>query len=112
MKPAHHRGRYHVGSRQVRRAAEANPLTLCWFCRQPLHAHKPHASGEPARWNAGHTIDGSESYQLWLTPLITVADCERAAAGDWLAPQASTCNMRAGRALQDARRTITTRNWT
>ena len=111
MKAAHHRGRYEVAARQVRAIANANPLTLCWRCRKPLNQHRAHRTGKPATWTAGHTVDGSSSYHPWTRALITSAQCEEAAAGDWLAPEASVCNYRDGRATQDAQRIVTTRAW-
>ena len=57
-KGAHHRGTYHVDSRRVRAAANANPGTTCWRCGRTLAEHPPHRNGAPAHWTAGHIIDG------------------------------------------------------
>lgn len=55
-KKPHYRGSYHVQSRRIRQAAEADPSTRCWRCgltMQQIRARKP-----KARWTAGHLIDG------------------------------------------------------
>jgi hypothetical protein len=84
-KPAHYSGSYHVRSRAVRQAANANPLTRCWRCGLTLAEHKPHKSGKPARWQAGHLVDSDPT-----SPLL---------------PEASTCNTRAGAKLRHRTRT-------
>ena len=81
MKPPHHAGGYHVQARQVRDAANANPDTRCWRCGLTLAEHRPHRNGKPATWTAGHVIDGQ--------------------VGGVLLPEASTCNAKAGRAMQN-----------
>lgn len=83
-KPAHYRGTFHVRSRQVREAAAADPLTRCWRCGLTLHEHKPHKTGRPATWTAGHLRDGDPT-----SPLL---------------PEASTCNKSAGTRLSNERR--------
>lgn len=89
VKPAHYRGNYHVTARAVRQAAYANPDTRCWRCGLKLQDHRPHKNGKPARWTAGHVVDGQ--------------------AGGPLAPEASTCNFRAGAVAGNAARTSSTR---
>ena len=83
-KGAHHRGDYHVRSRQVRDQANADPTTTCWRCGRTLAQHPPHKNGKPARWTAGHLIDGDPTSPL--------------------APEASTCNYSAGATTGNARR--------
>jgi hypothetical protein len=94
-KPAHYAGDYQARAAQVRAAANANPETVCWRCGLYLDQHAPHASGAPVAWQAGHVHDGDP-----LSPLL---------------PEASTCNSRAGRALQSPgpppRHIVTTRDW-
>jgi hypothetical protein len=92
VKAPHHSGTHEVASRKVRAVANANPLTLCWRCHRRIDQHVDHHNGKPPRWTAGHTVTASTTAQPWLTPMISVADCEQAAAGDWLAPEISTCN--------------------
>jgi hypothetical protein len=75
-KAAHHRGGYQVQARRVTLAAYADPSTQCWRCGKTLNQHAPHKDGTPARWTAGHLVDG--------------------AAGGDLAPEASVCNYSAG----------------
>lgn len=91
VKPAHYRGSYHVTSRRVRQAAQADPLTRCWRCGRTLAEHPPHRNGAPARWMAGHIVDG----------LI----------GGPLAPEASTCNLSAGATAGNQRRGRTLLRW-
>ena len=83
-KGAHHRGTYHVESRRVRDAANADPTTKCWRCGLTLDAHAPHANGSRPRWQAGHVIDSDPTSPL--------------------APEASTCNSSAGAAVGNMRR--------
>lgn len=92
VKPAHYRGGYHVAARRVRQAANADPATTCWRCGRTLAEHKPHKTGKPARWMAGHIIDGQ--------------------AGGPLLPEASTCNLEAGARYGNRKRQrVTSRNW-
>ena len=72
----HYRGSYHVRSRQVRDAANADPSTRCWRCGRTLAMHEPHKNGKPARWTAGHIRDSDPTSPL--------------------AAEASTCNKAAG----------------
>lgn len=83
-KGAHHRGTYHVDSRRVRAAANANPGTTCWRCGRTLAEHPPHRNGAPAHWTAGHIIDGDPTSPL--------------------APEVSTCNYTAGAVTGNQRR--------
>ncbi len=83
-KAAHHRGTYHVDSRRVRDAANSDPLTKCWRCGLTIDEHQPHRNGKPARWQAGHLIDGDPASPL--------------------APEASTCNGSAGGTLGNTRK--------
>ncbi len=71
-----HSGDYQHRARRVVQLAKLNPATRCWRCGLTLAEHKPHRNGRPARWTAGHTVDGDSSYPL--------------------APEASTCNYSAG----------------
>ena len=83
-KAAHHRGDYHVRSRQVRERANADPTTTCWRCGLTLDEHEPHRDGKAATWTAGHIIDGDPTSPL--------------------APEASTCNYSAGARSGNQRR--------
>ena len=95
-KPAHYAGDYEVRAARCRAAANADPNTVCWRCGLFLDQHAPHSNGKPATWQAGHVRDGDPT-----SPLL---------------PEASTCNVRAGRALQGAAappppHIVTTRQW-
>lgn len=91
-KKPHHSGTHEANSRRVRAAAQANPLTICWRCQRTLALHPAHRDGTPARWTAGHVIDGSTTAQPWPGPMTTSEHASQAARGDWLAPEASVCN--------------------
>ena len=52
----HYRGSYHVQSKRIRDAANANPNTRCWRCGLTLHQIRQ--TKPKARWTAGHIIDG------------------------------------------------------
>ena len=41
----HHRGTHQRHSAMVRRAARANPSTICWACGLTLDQHQPHTNG-------------------------------------------------------------------
>ena len=90
-KGAHHRGTYHVDSRRVRAAANANPGTTCWRCGRTLAEHPPHHTGKPATWHAGHVNDGE--------------------INGTLRAEASTCNIAAGNAAR-ARSSGRAQRWT
>lgn len=83
---AHHSGpRYAKGSALVRAAANATPGAVCWRCGKTLDQHRTR-TGKPDTWQAGHTQQGSRTWQLWL-------DVTRVPPpGDWLAPEARSCN--------------------
>lgn len=106
----HYAGTYQVDARNVKHAATANPLTLCWRCHRTLDQHPPHHNGNPAYWTAGHTQHGSTTAQPWTAPLITRAHCDQAAHGDYLAPEASVCNYGA-KDSTPVERIATTRHW-
>lgn len=63
-------------ARRVVADAIVDPSTVCWRCGRALDDHPPHPDGSPARWQAGHLVDGDP-----MSPL---------------AAEASTCNLRAG----------------
>lgn len=90
-KAPHHRGGYHVNARRVRQMANANPDTRCWRCGLTLAQHPPHKNGTPAKWTAGHVVDGQ--------------------VGGPLAPEASTCNYSAGATAGNQRRGGTDLTW-
>ena len=90
-KAPHHRGDYQVRARRITEQAKANPATTCWRCGQTLDQHAAHRNGKRPWWTAGHVRDGDPSSPL--------------------APEASTCNYRAGRAMQDVKRRVTSRTW-
>lgn len=81
-KKPHYTGSYHVQSRRIRDAANADPTTRCWRCRRTMaeiRARKPRA-----RWTAGHLIDGMKDGPL--------------------APECSPCNYAAGARLTHQKR--------
>lgn len=83
-----HKGAYDTQSRKLVAAARANPETRCWRCGRTLAEHRPHRTGRPATWHAGHLIDSM--------------------VGSPLLPEASTCNTKASvqaRRPRRARRT-------
>lgn len=88
----------------LRERAEADPSTRCWRCGRTLVEHEPHASGKPARWQAGHVDDPELA---WRTGAWRVGHTP-----PWL-PEVSTCNTRAGARKGNAtrRRLRTTRDW-
>ena len=90
-KGAHHSGGYHVHARRVREMAQANPDQRCWRCGRTLDEHKPHKNGKPAKWTAGHVVDGQ--------------------VGGPLAPEASTCNYTAGAIAGNQQRRRTDLTW-
>ena len=88
MAKPHHSGTYHVQSKRVRDAAYRDPGTRCWRCRLTLDQCKPHRNGKPARWTAGHLIDGQVNGVL-------LPECSTCAA---------TSGARYGNRLRGARR--------
>jgi hypothetical protein len=97
---AHHADPRYRRSRPLLLAlANADPLAVC--CRdrhgQPCGLRlEEHPVG--AKWTCGHTVDGSRTWALWLDVRSVPPD------GDWLAPQASTCNYAAGASAGNRRR--------
>lgn len=95
----HHRGRrYTDAAAVIRRTAAANPHAVCWRDGLTLDEHPPHRNGQPATWTAGHTVDGSTTWQPWTSVTKVPPD------GDWLAPEASTCNSSSGASAGNRRR--------
>ena len=94
---AHHSGkRYVEGSKLVRDAANADPLTVCSRCGLTLPEHRTR-SGKPDVWQAGHTVTGSTTWTLWL-------DTRRVPPpGDWLAAEARSCNAPDGARIRNAK---------
>ena len=87
MKKPHHSGTYHQDSRKLVALARANdPYTVCWRDGLPLDHHPAHHNGKPPTWTAGHTIDGNSAATPWTN--VT----QQPPPGNWLAPEASTCN--------------------
>lgn len=95
LKSAHHRGTYQVRARRLVAAANADPTTRCHRCGLTLSEHRPHKSGKPAFWTAGHLVDGEIDGVLM--------------------PEASTCNHRAGaiagNQMRGRTRNPTSRQW-
>lgn len=87
----HYRGDYDARARRLTRAAAADPFTRCWRCGRTLQDHPPHKTGRPARWTAGHVLDGNPA-----SPLL---------------PEASTCNYTAGAELGQRKALGSTRTW-
>lgn len=93
---AHHRSpRYVRLSRLVRAAANANPDAVCWRCGKRLERHRTR-TGKPDRWQAGHTRTASTTWQPWLDVTNVPPP------GDWLAPEARSCNAGDGARLRNA----------
>lgn len=88
---AHHQGSYHRRAAVVRARAYADPTTRCWRCGLTLAEHPRHKAGTPARWTAGHVIDGQVDGPL--------------------APEASTCNASAGATYGNAKREPRSEDW-
>jgi hypothetical protein len=95
---AHHRKpKYVQGSAIVRRRANHDPLTVCWRCGRTRNQH----DWDAGPWQAGHTIDGSETWAIW-TNTHTMPP-----PGDWLAPEIRRCNIIAGNLARQDRHTET-----
>ena len=60
-------------ARLIRRHANANPATACWYCGRTLAEHPPHKNGRPAFWTAGHLIPGQPDHELTLGSLVAEA---------------------------------------
>lgn len=84
VKAPWHKGTHQARAKRITDAANRDPNTRCWRCDKTLAEHQPHKTGKPARWTAGHVIDG-----LIDGPL---------------APEASTCNFSAGATAGNAQR--------
>jgi hypothetical protein len=84
-KGPHHRGRYHVRSRALVKAAYLNPLTECWRCGRTLAQHPPTKTGRPPKWSAGHVTKGQ--------------------VDGLLLPEVLSCNVRAENEHRKAKRT-------
>src|SRR5262245_19553682 len=94
----HRDRRYVKASTLIRSLANGTPTAVCWRCGRTLAEHPPHKNGRAASWHTGHTVDGSTSWQVW-------AHVSRVPTpGDWLAPEASTCNTSDGAAYGNRRR--------
>lgn len=76
---------------RLREAANADPTTQCWRCGKTLADHTSHRNGRPAYWTAGHIRDGDPTSPL--------------------APEASTCNYRAGSIAQRQATEARSREW-
>ena len=92
----HHTGRFVRWSGIIRRAANATPLAVCWRCGHTLQEHRTR-TGKPDRWQAGHTVQGSTTWQPW-TDVTNVPP-----PGDWLAPEARSCNSADGARIRNTR---------
>lgn len=82
VKPAHYRGRYHVESRKVRQAANADPSTRCRRCGLTLAERR--RTHPKDRWTAGHLVDGQ--------------------VGGRLVPEHRSCNSAAGATMGNRKR--------
>lgn len=85
--PHHRDRRYVVQSLALRKLAASTRGAVCWRCGLTLDAHPLGANGKRQRWTAGHTVDSSTTWNLWTN--VT----RQPPPGDWLAPEASRCNM-------------------
>jgi hypothetical protein len=90
--------RYVKAAKIIRDYANADTHAVCWRCGRTL---RDHPAG--AKWQAGHTIDGSTTWHIW--PHVTrTPDPTLTGPGGWLAPEASTCNASAGAAYGNRKR--------
>jgi hypothetical protein len=87
----------------VRAYAKADANAVCWRCGRTLPEHPPHKNGSPPHWQAGHTVDGSTTWEPWVHVTRTPHPA-LTGPGGWLAPEASTCNTSAGATTGNARR--------
>jgi hypothetical protein len=85
----HHAGNYARRAANVRRAAHANPDTICWRCGLTLDQFAAIHGWKAAQWQAGHTRDGE--------------------VGGLLLPEHARCNAQAGAHLRN--RTPTSEDW-
>jgi hypothetical protein len=84
-------GSYTVRRNRLVASAYGDQSTKCWRCGLTLAQHEPHKNGKPATWTAGHVRDGDVTSPL--------------------APEASTCNYRAGAVLQQFGKEPSSRAW-
>ena len=89
-RPAVHGKRYRTLRPYIVQPAKANPHTICHRCHNTIDKCKPHKTGKPAMWTAGHLKDGQPDATL------TIAD---------LAAECSTCNYEAGASYGNRNRT-------
>lgn len=107
MTGSHHRGRYTAYRKQLMQLAAVTPDAVCWRDGLTLAQHPPHRDGTPAKWTAGHTVDGDPHAMPWLHPT------RQPPAGSWLALEASTCNYANGaRRTNKFRANPQSRRWT
>lgn len=99
MALVHRTPRYRKYSAILHAYIRAQPNTICWHCKGTLDQCPPHKSGSRPHWTAGHTIDGSENYDVW--PHVTRLP---PAGGDYLAPQCSSTNSSTGAAHGNRKR--------
>src|SRR5690554_1115702 len=86
----HHKGRrYTRTAAQLRQAANRNPDAICWRCGLTRQQHLERWPDRHHAWHAGHTLDGSTTWQPWTS--IT----QQPPPGDWLAIEDAYCNIRA-----------------
>ncbi len=103
MSAIHKDRRYVKAARIIRLYANADPRAVCWRDGWTLAEHQAKYPDRNITWHAGHLIDGSTNWWPWFHVTI------RPPEGDWLAPEASCCNIAAG---NDARHIEpTTETW-
>ena len=102
----HHRTpRYQYHAPRITATARRNPRAVCASCGRTYDQHPLGANGKPQRWQAGHTIAGSHTWQPWY-------DVEHVPPpGDWLAPTLSRCNIGDGNRARDASNEPRTLTW-
>jgi hypothetical protein len=79
-KAAHHRGSYHVTSRRMNAAANADPNATCWRDGLTLAQHPP-----GTHWTCGH-VDNPALYAQHPSTHARMID------GRLCAPEVSRCN--------------------
>lgn len=75
---SHYGWRHDQRAKQVRDAANANPLTRCWKCGLTLDQVRAKFPGRRVVWDAGHTIDGDPHCAL----LAECSPCNRGGGAD------------------------------
>ena len=80
VKPAIYRGSYHVQSRRMNQAAQADPTATCWRDGHTLAEHGPNAA-----WSCGH-VDNLALYLKHPSPHARYID------GRLCAPEIRRCN--------------------